>query len=727
MMQIVTTNEIYGSLVRSIACAVLLTLLSAMSRPAHAATFNVVEGDVAGLKTAINTANGNDQDDIINLASGSTYTLTTVDNDVASTDPRGYNGLPQITGDNGHAVTINGNGATITRDTSAPKFRLIYAASGAQLTLTNLILSQGNTLFGSAVYNDHATLVMTGCTLSNNSADEFGTLYNNGQSGSASVTLTNTALSDNSAFLGGGIFNNGETGGNASVILANCSFSNNAVSDSGGAFFNDGYSGSANLTLSNCTLSDNSANSGGAIFNYGDTNGTTNVTLVNCTLSGNSASVNSGGGILSHAYHGSASLILTNCTFSNNSTPSNGVDVANSAEGGGNGSVTITNCTLSNNSAGMNGSSLYSDGQNGAATLTIANTILAAGSGDNFSVMAGGGSTVVDNGHNLLTDDGGGYFTAGSDQLNVANPGLDPNGLRNNGGPTQTIALVAGSPAINAGDDSLAPPADQRGYVRSGVSDIGAYEYNGMLPYIQGRITTSNGAPLANVQVVRSGSATPAFTNSAGYYLFSGIANGSYTVTPSLSGYAFTPATRTAVVNSASAANQNFTAIAQGPYSISGRVATNTGMALAGVTVAATGRPAVVTNSAGYYTFSNLPDGSYTITPGLSGYTFIPGSRIVTVNGANVAAQNFIGATGYSISGRISTSNGISIAGVLVTADSGQSTTSNSAGYYTLNNVPNGSHTVTPSKGGLAFTPPSKSVTVNGANVSGQNFIGSAP
>jgi hypothetical protein len=50
--------------------------------------------------------------------------------------------------------------------------------------------------------------------------------------------------------------------------------------------------------------------------------------------------------------------------------------------------------------------------------------------------------------------------------------------LANNGGPTKTVALQSGSPAINAGDDNLAPVTDQRGYPRAGVSDIGAFEFN---------------------------------------------------------------------------------------------------------------------------------------------------------------------------------------------------------------------------------------------------------
>jgi hypothetical protein len=69
-------------------------------------------------------------------------------------------------------------------------------------------------------------------------------------------------------------------------------------------------------------------------------------------------------------------------------------------------------------------------------------------------------------------------------------PKLDPSGLNNNGGPTDTIALLAGSPAINAGNDAVAPAKDQRGLARNGVSDIGAFEFAGLLPVSLGNIST---------------------------------------------------------------------------------------------------------------------------------------------------------------------------------------------------------------------------------------------
>jgi hypothetical protein len=120
------------------------------------------------------------------------------------------------------------------------------------------------------------------------------------------------------------------------------------------------------------------------------------------------------------------------------------------------------------------------------ALVTVTNTIVASNMGGN---CAGG---VTDGGHNIDDDQTCGFTgtgctsTAGTSFCDT-NPVLDPTGFHHNGGPTQTIALQAGSPAINAGDESVcaAPPVnnlDQRGYVRPGDGatscSIGAYEYN---------------------------------------------------------------------------------------------------------------------------------------------------------------------------------------------------------------------------------------------------------
>jgi uncharacterized protein (UPF0264 family) len=241
---------------------------------------------------------------------------------------------------------------------------------------------------------------------------------------------------------------------------------------------------------------------------------------------------------------------------------------------------------------------------------------------------------------------------------------------------------------------------------------------------ISGRITNASNVAMQNVSVTRTGSNTAVLTNSAGYFTFTNVPAGTYTLTPSLSGYGFTPGTRSVTVTSANVSGQNF--VASTGYTIMGRISNTSGVAIPNVSVSRTGSAnAVLTNSAGYFTFTSVPAGSYTITPSLADYGFTPGTRSVTITNANVTGQNYVGSQGYTITGRIATSGGTGIANISVTrTGSANAVLTNSAGYFTFNSVPNGSYTITPSKSGMSFTPTSKNVVVNGANVAGQNFIG---
>ncbi|MBX3714270.1 MAG: S8 family serine peptidase [Lysobacter sp.] len=77
-------------------------------------------------------------------------------------------------------------------------------------------------------------------------------------------------------------------------------------------------------------------------------------------------------------------------------------------------------------------------------------------------------------------------------------------------------------------------------------------------------------------------------------------------------------------------------------YSISGTITNSAGAGISGVTVS-NGSTTATTNSSGAYTLTGMANATYTLTPSLSGYTFSPASRSVTVNGANVTGVNFTG------------------------------------------------------------------------------------
>ena len=133
--------------------------------------------------------------------------------------------------------------------------------------------------------------------------------------------------------------------------------------------------------------------------------------------------------------------------------------------------LTLGNNTFSRNSA-TQGGGIYN-----ASSIGISNTILDEGAaGENIFNQGG---PITSAGYNLSSDDGGGYLNGPGDQINT-DPLLGP--LQDNGGPTFTHELLAGSPAMDAGDPSFTPPPwyDQRGpdfyRLRNNHVDIGSFE-----------------------------------------------------------------------------------------------------------------------------------------------------------------------------------------------------------------------------------------------------------
>ena len=214
------------------------------------------------------------------------------------------------------------------------------------------------------------------------------------------------------------------------------------------------------LTLNNLTIA-NGTGGGGGLFNGGI------VTINNSTFSGNSAPGNFGGAINTNSQ---STLTINNSTFSGNSaTGGFGAGIfANS------GMVTINNSTFSGNSAG-GGAGAAIHNNDAAPKVTLRNTIVAN------SVGAGNCNGGITNGGNNIDDGTTCGWGAVSGSRSSTNPLLGA--LANNGGPTRTIALLAGSPAIDGVTFSApnsAPSTDQRGVARpQGVRyDIGAYEHS---------------------------------------------------------------------------------------------------------------------------------------------------------------------------------------------------------------------------------------------------------
>jgi hypothetical protein len=305
----------------------------------------------------------------------------------------------------------------------------------ADLTIKGGLTSENGG--GLAVYN--GSLSLSDCTITGNStgSNPFGRgggLYND----AGKVSLSGCAISDNTAEgYGGGLY-----GISGTLDLTDCTISGNSANSGGGLV--------GKIDLTDCTVSNNIASAGGGVFSFGGS-------LTDCTIADNSATF--GGGV--SVVGGTTSL--SGCTISGNNATYSGGGVSNQ------GTADLTSCTIAGNSAVYNGGGLYNVG---ATTLT--DTIVAGNTGGGNSDIDG----TVSGSYNLIGTGGSGGLETGAsgNKIGVASPGLSP--LANHGGPTQTIDLLAGSPAIAGGITVTGITTDQRGLPRSnhGTVDIGAVE-----------------------------------------------------------------------------------------------------------------------------------------------------------------------------------------------------------------------------------------------------------
>jgi len=223
--------------------------------------------------------------------------------------------------------------------------RVFYINPGKTVIISGLTIKNGSApspYFGGGIYNDHASLTLSSCIISGNSAVHGawgegvgGGIFND----QGTLIVSGSTLSGNSSYYGGGISNNWLGAGSQTVTITNSTLSGNSAGFGAGIMNGDGT-----LTLSNSTVSGNSATYwGGAIYNSGTTSfSDATLAIINSTLSGNSADV--GGGIVNDA---NGTVTMTNSTLSGNSA-------SGSYEGDGGGiwntqTLTIINSTLSGN------------------------------------------------------------------------------------------------------------------------------------------------------------------------------------------------------------------------------------------------------------------------------------------------------------------------------------------------------------------------------------------
>ncbi len=500
--------------------------------------------DVGTLRAAVGWANVSTNANPANVASPAPNTVTF---DTAGTfaTPQTIT-LTQGTLELSNMATpesIAGTGVaslTVARSSAAgtPDFGVFTVDTGVMASLTGLTISGGLSVSGSGIYNA-GTLTVTNANVDNNNAATTfipfpiggtgGGIYNGGTLIVTNSTIDNNSTGDFGDSLGGGIYNFGK------LMVTNSTIDNNFAWDFGGGIDNAGT-----LIVTNSTIDNNEGASGtegdslgGGIYNFGKlmvTNSTIDqnravfgggisnagtLTVTNSAIDNNGV-IGDGGGISN-----AGTLIVTNSTIADNS------DFFKGAGGGiySSGTLTVTNSTIADNNIGSENSGLefYGGGGLGVSggTVALENTIVAlntegtgSGTTPNDISLSSGGTVSPTSAYNLIGTGGSGGLVNGTNgnQVGVADPGLGP--LAYYGGPTQTIDLLPGSPAIDAGSNALAVDpstgqpltTDQRGagFLRivNGTVDIGAYEY---LPAASDTVAVTWGTQTAPLQTAADG------------------------------------------------------------------------------------------------------------------------------------------------------------------------------------------------------------------------------
>jgi CSLREA domain-containing protein len=366
---------------------------------------------------------------------------------LALTAALGVAALPGLAEAAIYTVNTSGDAGDGTCDATCTLRDAVAAATSGSDTVTFASTLSGDTITLDIAGKGHIAITH-GLTIQGPGANLLtvsgGNVASSGSGGIFDVTGNNLTMTISGITLADG--NATGKGGALSFASGSLTLNGVAIRDNYAQSFAGGfYKGSGTLNVNGSTISGNRTNNsgGGFTLNYATTS------LVNNTISGNSAN-GSGGG-----FYARANVTIINSTISGNS--------ANSLGGGfwlSHVSATLTNSIVANNTAAGDAEFVCTAQSNGASSVTANNTLIEG------SYACTGGSTFTGSSSNILGQD----------------PKLGR--LAHYGGPTETLALLPGSPAIDAGDNSTCAATDQRGEARpydgdkngSTICDMGAFE-----------------------------------------------------------------------------------------------------------------------------------------------------------------------------------------------------------------------------------------------------------
>ena len=463
-----------------------------------------VEGGCT-LPDAISAANLDAAVGGCSAGSGADTLRLTADVELSSVDNRG-NGLPKVAS----TMTIAGDGFSITRAQDARPFRIIDVQESGDLTLKRVTVANGRSSRGAGLRTLGDLTLINSTVSGNSSTGRGGAIYSRGGDYQpVALTLRNTVVSGNSARRGAGI----AAYDYSSVTISGSAVVENVAKARGGGIL---INNSSSTTITGSTVSYNSASTGGGI--WGDFY--SNLAIINTTVSGNTARRRDGGGIFS-CYH--LDLTLDRSRVVGNSARRGGGLFA----GNGYGRITVKYSTISGNEARRTGGGANFVAGAGGITVSLSNTTISGNSAESGggiyqrldyyrhessirhstisqnSATAGAGIYAVSSSAcqhlldgNIVADNQGGNCAGGGLAGEGSNfdddgscPGSTPiapgadfdTELADNGGLTVTHALLEGSVATDSGGECFLP-ADQRGFIRDGNCDGGAFEFGAEPP-----------------------------------------------------------------------------------------------------------------------------------------------------------------------------------------------------------------------------------------------------
>jgi predicted outer membrane repeat protein len=356
-----------------------------------------------------------------------------------------------------NAVRSSSEGASVGGCAAGGASNTIVFASSGTITLNGAALN---------IYHNSLNIVGNGAAATVIDAQNLNHVFDNldpGVPAAISIAWQNLTIKrGNATSAGVGAFSSAGAifvDTRTTATLSNCVVSGNQAQSSGGAIENRGT-----LSINDCTFDSNAAaGQGGAIRNIGT------LSISGSTFSTNNA--NSGGAIWHSSGSASQTLTVTNSTFVGNSAATSGGAIA-ADDTSSIGSVTLSHVTVTGNVSAGSGGGVYT---NNGAKFTVDRTILALNSASTGpDCAAGAGNSLTSAGYSVFGTLVGCPVTGPATNDVVAAPNLG--GLTNNGGPTQTVALLAGSVGIDIAPCSAS--VDQRGLARpfGAACDAGAFE-----------------------------------------------------------------------------------------------------------------------------------------------------------------------------------------------------------------------------------------------------------